>query len=192
MTTSTAPQTALQQGSKYFCIILAPAVVLAVVLVLAGMSAGLAPAGTLILLVGIGVIPGVVFKGTKGFFRSRGLADHWRTDLVTLLMLIGTVICYVIPVPDPVPSTAAALLIGNAGLAFFRRWLNVSAHVSVLTFGVLWTLAVFGSGFAWLLLLLPLMCFTRVSLREHTHAEVLAGTAWGLGTFGFWQVLQLL
>ncbi|MFJ2662516.1 hypothetical protein [Arthrobacter koreensis] len=192
MTASTVQSTALLRGSKYFCIVLAPAAVLAVVLLLSGIRAGLPPAGTALLLAGLGVVPGIVFKGTKGFFRSRGLADHWRTDLVTVLMLAGTVICYLVPVPDPVPATAAALMIGNAGLAFFRRWLNVSAHVSVLTFGVLWTLAVFGSGFAWLLLLLPLMCFTRVSLREHTHAEVLAGTAWGLGTFGFWQVLQLL
>lgn len=189
MTTSTVQSTALLRGSKYFCIVLAPAVVLAVVLLLAGIRAGLPPAGTALLLAGLGVVPGIVFKGTKGFFRSRGLADHWRTDLVTVLMLAGTVICYLIPVPEPVPATAAALMIGNAGLAFFRRWLNVSAHVSVLLFGLLWTVAVFGNAFVWLLLLLPLMCFTRVSLREHTYAEVLAGTAWGLGTFGVWLAL---
>lgn len=177
-----------RRASKLFSRLLTPALVLVVLLVLAGLSAGLGPLGIAALVAGVGVVPGVIYKGTKPFFRSRGLADHWRTDLVSVLMLLGAVICYLVPVPEPVPSTVTALVFGNAGLAFFRRWLNVSAHVSVLTFGVLWMISVHGLAWAWLLILLPLMLFSRVDLREHTLREALTGTAWGVCTFLCWLV----
>lgn len=175
--------------SGYLSVVLPPALVLVAVLFLAGLRAELPPLDLLALVAGLGLVPGLIHKGTKGFFRRRGIADHWRTNLVSVLMLAGTAVCYLLPAGDPVPSTAAALTLGNAGLAFFRRWLNVSAHVSVLTFGVLWVIALYGSAWAWLLLLLPVMLLSRVSLREHTWKETLSGAAWGLGTFCCWLAL---
>lgn len=128
-------------------------------------------------------IPGAVYKGTKPVFRRRGIPDSWRTNLVALLMLVGTAICWAIPLPAPIPLTVTGLFLGNAGLVFFRRWLDVSAHVSVITFAALWVTAIFGGAWAWLLILSPLMMFSRVSLREHTPREALSGAALGVGTF---------
>lgn len=189
MTTDTKPSTGRRPLVGYLSLVLPPALVLVVVLVLAGIHAGLGAVDIVALVMGLGVIPGLIHKGSKGFFRRRGIADHWRTDLVSVLMLAGTVVCYLVPAGEPVPSTAAALVAGNAGLAFFRRWLNVSAHVSVLTFGVLWVIALYGNAWSWLLLLLPVMLFSRVSLREHSWREALSGAAWGLGTFCCWLAL---
>lgn len=163
-----------------------PALVLVVLLLLAGIRAGMAPVGIIALVIGFGVLPGVIYKGTKGIFRRLGLSDRWRPNLVTALMFAGTVLCYLAPLQEPVPSTVGALFAGNLGLTFFRRWLNVSAHVSVLTFGVLWVITLYGPALSPLLLLLPVMIISRVTTRDHTLRETCVGSAWGLGTFGIW------
>lgn len=165
-----------------------PALVIAVVVVLAGIKAGLGRPGIVLLLVGIAVVPGLIYKRSKGLFRRRGLPDHWRTNLVVALIFVASVVCYLIPVAAPVPATVAALFVGNAGLVFFRRWLNVSAHVSVITFSVMWVFANYGLAWAWLLVLSPLMLFSRVSIREHTWREALWGALLGLATFCFYLV----
>lgn len=157
---------------------------LAVLVVAAGIEAGLGAVGVLVLLAGVVVLPGAIYKGTKGMFRRRGIPDSRRTALVTVLMLAAVVVCYLLPVPAPVPATVIGLLLGNVALTFFRRWLNVSAHVSVLTFAVLWATATYGAGWAWLLILSPLMILSRVSLAQHTRREALSGAVLGLATFG--------
>lgn len=78
----------------------------------------------------------------------------------------------------------AGLLLGDLGLACFLRWVNVSAHASVLTFAVLWAVTAYGPGWAWLLVLSPLMIRSRVALRGHTWREALSGAALGVATFG--------
>ncbi|MET3172952.1 UNVERIFIED_ORG: hypothetical protein ABIB52_000780 [Arthrobacter sp. UYCu721] len=170
-------------ASSYYSKLLPPALFLAIVVVLAGIKAGIGLAGVAVLLLAIALVPGLIYKRSKSLFLKRGIADHWRTNLVAVLMFLGAVICYLIPVNAPVPATVAALFVGNAGLIFFRRWLNVSAHVSVISFSVLWIIANFGGGWAWLLVLSPMMLFSRVSLGEHTWREALSGALLGLATF---------
>lgn len=183
MSTTDHRSNALLLGSRYISKFLPPALVLAVVVVLAGAKAGLEWWGTALLLLGIAVVPGLIYKRSKGVFRRRGIKDQWRTGLVAFLTLVGAVVCYLIPVPAPVPATVAALFVGNLGLLLSRRGKNVSAHVSVMTFAVLWMVAVFGVFWAWLLLLSPLMLLSRVYLREHTWSEALLGALLGVTTF---------
>ncbi|WP_459793087.1 hypothetical protein [Arthrobacter sp. AD-310] len=172
-----------QRLARNYSRIFTPALMLAVLVVLSGIKAGLNWLSVIALLVGIAVVPGLIYKRSKGLFRRLGLADHWRNALVTALLFVGTVVCYLIPLPQPVPATVTALLVGNMGLLFFRRWLNVSAHVSVMTLFVTWVAAVVG-GFACLgLVLSPLMMVSRVTLGEHTWREALSGAALGLGAF---------
>ena len=189
-TTDHPPAAKSSPAARWYSKILPPALVLAALVIAAGIDAGLGPGGVLLLLAGVVVLPGAVYKGTKGMFRRRGIPDHRRTSLVAALMLAAVVVCFLLPVPAPVPATAAGLLLGNLGLVFFRRWLNVSAHVSVLTFAVLWATAAYGAGWAWLVLLSPLMILSRVSLGEHTRAEALSGAALGLATFGCYLALS--
>ncbi|MCC9205172.1 hypothetical protein [Arthrobacter sp. zg-Y769] len=189
-TTEQRPGTQLSPAARWFSRILPPVLVLAVLVVAAGIEAGLGPVGVLLLLAGVVVVPGAIYKGTKGLFRRRGIPDSRRAALVAALMLAGVIVCFLLPVPSPVPATVTALLFGNVGLVFFRRWLNVSAHVSVLTFGVLWIIATYGANWAWLLILLPLMILSRVSLGEHTRREALSGAALGLATFAFFLAVR--
>ena len=166
-----------------FSRVLRPALVLAVLVVLAGLEAGLGPVGAGILLAGIVGVPGLLYKLAKRPFQRRGLPDRLRIQLLAVLTFAGAVACFLLPLGSPVPLTVAALFLGNVGLVLFRRWLNVSAHVSVITFGALWIMAIFGGAWAWLLILSPLMMFSRVSLREHTWPEAFSGAALGTATF---------
>lgn len=166
-----------------FSKLLPPALMLVVLLVLAGLKAELPLIGIIILLVGIIGVPGLIYRLSKGLFRRLGIPDHLRVNLLLIFTFTGSVVCFLIPVASPVPWTVAALFLGNASLVFFRRWLNVSAHVSVITFVMLWVVAIFGHAWTWLLVLSPLMAVSRVSLGEHTGREALAGASLGLATF---------
>ncbi len=150
---------------------------------MAGLDAGLGVMGAGVLLAGIIGVPGLLYKLAKKPFQRRGLPDRLRVQLLAVATFAGAVVCFLLPLGSPVPLTVAALFVGNIGLVFFRRWLNVSAHVSVITFGALWVVAIFGGAWAWLLILSPLMMFSRVSLREHTWPEALSGALLGTATF---------
>lgn len=163
--------------------VLPPALVLAVLVLLAGIDAGLGPLGVATLLACIVGIPGTIYKASKRPFQRRGLPDRLRIQILAVLILTATAVCFLLPVPSPVPLTVAAMFLGNVGLAFFRRWLNVSAHVSVMTFAVLWVMSTYGGAWGWLLILSPLMMFSRVSLGEHTWREALSGASLGVATF---------
>ncbi|MGX5718024.1 hypothetical protein [Arthrobacter sp. MAHUQ-56] len=173
-----------QRFASDFSRALPPAAVLCVVVTAAGAKAELGLWGVLALLMGVAVIPGLIYKRSSSLFARLGLPSHWRTNLVAVLTFAAAVICFLLNLDQPVPATVAALCFGNVGLVFFRRWLNVSAHVSVITFGVLWFSAVFGSSWSWLLVLSPLMLFSRVTAREHSLKEAWAGLALGIATFG--------
>ena len=167
-----------------FSKIFTPAGVLLVVIVLAGAKAGLGVLGVAVLAVSIIVIPGLTYKKFPVVAGKFDLPTNWRTKIVTILTLIGALACVLLSIPAPVPAPVVGLFAGTAGLALARRWLNASAHVSVLTFSVLWGTVVFGPAFAWLLVLSPMMLVSRTVLREHTWDEALAGALIGIVTFG--------
>ena len=154
------------------------------VIILAGAKAGLGSVGVSILAIGVVVIPGLTYKKFSLLAGTLGLSSNLRTPVVTFLTLTGVIVCALLTVTSPVPATVAGLVVGNAVLAFARRWMNASAHVSVLTFAVLWVIQVFGSGFSWLLVLSPMMLLSRTALREHTWGEALIGAFIGLATYG--------
>ena len=139
--------------------------------------------GVLVLFAGVIGVPGLIYKFSKAFLRRRGLPDELRVRALAVLTLVGTVVCFLLSLPHPVPLTVAAILLGNVSLVLLRHWLNVSAHVSVLTFAVLWFVLMYGQAWLWLLVLSPVMLWSRVSLGEHTREEALAGAALGLATF---------
>lgn len=163
--------------------IFSPAVSLSAVIFTAGILGGLGIAGAAALMIGLAVVPGAVYKLSKPVFARAGLPDHRRTHLLAVLYLTGTVLCLVLKPGDPIPATVIALFLGNIGLLLWRRRLDVSGHVSVLTFATLWVSAIFGGAWTWLLILSPLMVISRVALREHTLREALSGASLGLATF---------
>lgn len=171
--------------------VLNPLLILLVILLLAGVEAELNLIEITCLLAGVAVLPGLVYKGSKPLLRTYKIPDYWRLITVTMLMLLATVACFLIPVPQPVPATVLGLFFGNIALAVSRKWFNVSAHVSVLTYGVLWGVYVYGTSAIILLILSPLMIFSRVKLDEHSLPEALLGAAMGLATFGVTLVVRI-
>ncbi len=167
-----------------FSKIFTPAAVLLAVILLAGAKSDMGIVATLILALGVVAVPGFVYKKFPTLAKMLGLPTAWRTALVTALTLSSALICVLVDVPAPVPATVVGLVAGNAGLALVRRRMNASAHVSVLTFAALWATQVFGPSFAWLLVLSPMMLFSRTALREHSWGEALIGAVIGLVTFG--------
>ena len=117
-TTNPQPAAQLSSAGRWFSRLLPPALVLAVLVVLSGITAGLGSMAVLALLAGVVGVPGAIYKGTKGFFRRRGIPDSRRVVLVAALMLAAVVACFLLPVPSPVPETVTGLLIGNLGLVF--------------------------------------------------------------------------
>ena len=167
-----------------FSKVFAPAVVLLVVIVLAGVNAGLGFLGVVALAVGIIVVPGFTYKKYSLVSEKLGLPATWRTGVVTILTVVGVIACALLNVPALVSATVVGLVAGNAGLALARRWLNASAHVSVISFAALWGTAVFGPPLGWLLVLSPMMMVSRTALKEHTWGQALAGALIGIVTFG--------
>lgn len=165
--------------------ILPPGPILVLLVILAGFASGMGIGGAAVLVTCVIVIPGLLYKWSKLPFRRLGLPDYLRVRLLAIFTFLAAVICFLLPLGALVPVTLTALFVGNTALGFFRRHLNLSGHVSVLTFAVLWVMSVYGIGWAWLLVLSPLMLVSRVSLREHTWREALAGAFLGMATYGF-------
>lgn len=178
-TASTTPLSLAVSFSK----LLLPAGVLLVVIVLAGAKAGLGIGGTAVLAFAVVVVPGLAYKRFDLIAVKLRLPKSRRTTVVTALTVAAALACVVLNVPTPVPATVLGLVAGNAALALARRWMNASAHVSVITFAVLWVIDVFGTAFALLLVLSPMMVLSRTALKEHTWREALAGALLGVVTY---------
>jgi hypothetical protein len=130
-------------------------------------------------------LPGLVYKRFRWITTRFGVPLKFKTPVVSALIIAGTVGVALLGLSGPLLATLASLIVGNLLLGLARLFLNASAHVSVLTFGALWWMATFGAGFTWLLLLTPLMAYSRTSLGQHTLAQVVVGAVIGAGTFGF-------
>jgi hypothetical protein len=165
--------------------ILPPGPILVLLVILAGLASGLGIGGAAVLVTCVIVIPGLLYKWSKIPFRRHGLPDYLRVRLLAIFTFLAAVICFILPLGALVPLTLTALFVGNATLGFFRRHANLSGHVSVITFAGLWIVSVYGISWAWLLVLSPLMLLSRVSLREHTLREALAGAFLGMATYAF-------
>jgi hypothetical protein len=161
----------------------APAFVLLAVVLLGALEARLGVIGSMILAAAIVGLPGVTYKKFPLFVGALGLPLEWRTKVVIVQTLMGAAACVLLQVPAPVSATVVGLAAGNSALAVARFKLNASAHVSVLTFAVLWGIAVFGPLCAYLLVLVPIMLVSRTTLREHSWGEGFAGLVVGGAAF---------
>ena len=67
------------------------------------------------------------------------------------------------------------LFVWNIGFFFITFKVKASGHLSSLTLAVCQTIAWFGFSYAPLILLLPLLSWSRLFLKRHTVSEVIAG-----------------
>lgn len=168
-----------------------PALVLAGIVSFAGFHAGLNIIWTgLLVLVGV-ITPGLVYKKSAPIFARFEWPDRYRIFVTAGVSLGVGASTAMMDLPQPVPATMCALFVGNIGLAFARRWLNASAHVSVISFGALWILSNFGPLWIGVLILSPLMMISRVALKQHTANEAFAGLNIGLAAFAFYLIFAI-
>jgi hypothetical protein len=188
--TKTPPQTPVQRAARVFTEVFAPAVwAAAMPLIISVHAAGTVPAGLgwgLLAVVFSSVIPyGVIWWGVR-----RGeLTDHHigrreqrRKPLIIGLasVLVGLVLLIVLSAPRQLVAMVVVMLVVLLGTtAVNLRW-KLSAHAAVSAGSATVLVLVFGPWLLFGAVLVALIGWSRVVLRDHTTAQVIAGTASGV------------
>lgn len=87
---------------------------------------------------------------------------------------------------------ALALALILTGVTFFWK---ISGHSSVVTMNILTLILTLGTGYLWLILLIPVVAWSRVRLKVHTLEQVLVGALASASiffiVFSYFQLIQL-
>lgn len=90
--------------------------------------------------------------------------------LVSLLILDGPKILFV---------GVFGFILGLIALFTVNRWIKASVHLGILTSTLLLMCIAYGKYYFFLLLLIPLLAWSRIKMKEHTLLETLVGTMLG-------------
>lgn len=167
-----------------FCRLLHPALVLLTVMLAAGTMERLNPVLSATVCVLSTAVPGAYYKLLPRF-REAPLESPTRRLITITIWNAALVTCLaVLHMPANFTASLGGLSVGTAALALARRHTNASAHVAVLTFGTYWWISSFGTTYAWLLVLSPLMMLSRIKVGAHSASETVVGFMVGLASFG--------
>lgn len=158
--------------------------------------------------------PGTIWFGVLGAFfvcvlpfayvlimvRLGRLSDHHvsdRKERAPLLMLAlvsvvaGLLVLNLINAPTSVSEMILALIGGIAVLAAVSLVWKISGHASAISAAAVIAALMFGPAWLPLLLLVPAVGWSRVVLRAHTLAQVIAGSLFGgVVIAGLWWALR--
>ncbi|MDQ0212244.1 MULTISPECIES: phosphatase PAP2 family protein [Arthrobacter] len=158
--------------------------------------------------------PGTIWFGVLGAFfvcvlpfayvlimvRLGKLSDHHvsdRKERAPLLMLalvsvvVGLLVLNLINAPTSVSEMILALIGGIAVLAAVSLVWKISGHASAISAAAVIAALMFGPAWLPLLLLVPAVGWSRVVLRAHTPAQVIAGSLFGgVVIAGLWWALR--
>jgi membrane-associated phospholipid phosphatase len=158
--------------------------------------------------------PGTIWFGVLGAFfvcvlpfayvlimvRHGKLSDHHvsdRKERAPLLMLalvsvvVGLLVLNLINAPTSVSEMILALIGGIAVLAAVSLVWKISGHASAISAAAVIAALMFGPAWLPLLLLVPAVGWSRVVLRAHTPAQVIAGSLFGgVVIAGLWWALR--
>jgi membrane-associated phospholipid phosphatase len=158
--------------------------------------------------------PGTIWFGVLGAFlvcvlpfayvlimvRLGKLSDHHvsdRKERAPLLMLalvsvvVGLLVLNLINAPTSVSEMILALIGGIAVLAAVSLVWKISGHASAISAAAVIAALIFGPAWLPLLLLVPAVGWSRVVLRAHTPAQVIAGSLFGgVVIAGLWWALR--
>ncbi|MDT0170415.1 phosphatase PAP2 family protein [Pseudarthrobacter sp. BRE9] len=128
------------------------------------------------------------------------VTDHHVSDrkqrAPVLLMALGCIAAglLVLTAVDAPPSVTAMVLAvvgGVAVLAAVSPFWKMSGHAAAVSCAAVVLVLMLGAAWAPLLLLVPAVSWSRVVLRAHTPAQVLAGSLFGgVVMAGIWWLLQ--
>lgn len=128
------------------------------------------------------------------------ITDHHVSDrrqrpallLMTLISVVaGLLVLQLLNGPDSVSVMIISLIVGIAVLALVSAFWKMSGHASALAAAVVIAVLMFGPAWLPLLLLIPAVGWSRLVLRAHTLAQVVAGSLFGAVVIaGLWWLLR--
>ncbi|MDR6638358.1 phosphatase PAP2 family protein [Paenarthrobacter nitroguajacolicus] len=128
------------------------------------------------------------------------ITDHHVSDrrqrpallLMTLISVVaGLLVLQLLNGPASVSVMIISLIVGIAVLALVSAFWKMSGHASALAAAVVIAVLMFGPAWLPLLLLIPAVGWSRLVLRAHTLAQVVAGSLFGAVVIaGLWWLLR--
>lgn len=167
-----------------------PMVVIYVLALLGGLNAKLVGTSFFVYLMSVSILVGSVVL-MRLFFAKK---DHTNWDvserkkrIMPLLFLsVFVFIQYVLVRSfgnEVLTSLFFTLFIWNIGFFLITLKIKLSGHLSILTLAVGQLIVWYGNGALWLVLLIPLLSWSRVYLKRHTTGEVIAGICYSIIVF---------
>lgn len=166
-----------------FCGLFHPILVLLTVMLAAGAKGQVNPALSVAVCLLSAAVPGAYYKLLPRFRNEQGSPTR-RLIAITVWNAALMACLVVLRMPANFIASLGGLTAGTALLAVGRRHINASAHVAVLTLGICWWIVSFGTSYAWLLVLSPLMMLSRIKIGAHSASETIIGFIVGLASFG--------
>lgn len=167
----------------------APAVLTTVLLLLSAFGAQGWPAGLLSAAVVLVFITGGPFTILVVLSRTGRLSDHHVGNRAqrgpvfagaVVSVLCGLALLALLGAPRQLLALIEATLAGVFLVGFTNLFWKLSAHSAVATFFSAAVIMLYGNSWWPLLLIVPAVGWSRVKLKDHTVAQVVAGTFTGL------------
>jgi membrane-associated phospholipid phosphatase len=104
---------------------------------------------------------------------------------------VGLLVLTAVDAPRSVTAMVLAVVGGVAVLAAVSPFWKMSGHAAAVSCAAVVLVLMLGAAWAPLLLLVPAVSWSRVVLRAHTPAQVVAGSLFGgVVMAGIWWLLQ--
>lgn len=130
-----------------------------------------------------------------GRITDHHVSDRRQRPALLLMTLIsvgaGLLVLQLLNGPASVSVMIISLIVGIAVLALVSAFWKMSGHASALAAAVVIAVLMFGPAWLPLLLLIPAVGWSRLVLRAHTLAQVVAGSLFGAVVIaGLWWLLR--
>ncbi|MCW1249628.1 phosphatidic acid phosphatase [Acaricomes phytoseiuli] len=174
----------MQKAARLITEIFAPAVLITAFLLVSGIASGSWWAGLIAaVFAALGPLAGILIAKRLGKVTDHHVGDRKQRLPVFVASLVSIAVGLAILIPLQAPRLVIAGLLtvslGAVVVAAVNAFWKLSVHVAVVT---VVTVALVGVSWWWLpaLLLIPLVGWSRVVLKDHTVAQVIAGVPAGL------------
>ena len=106
-------------------------------------------------------------------------------------ILAGLVVLAAVEAPPSVLAMVLAVVAGVVVLAAVSPFWKMSGHAAAISSSAVIAVLMLGAAWSPVLLLIPAVCWSRVVLRAHSVAQVIAGSLFGgVVMAGIWWLLQ--
>jgi hypothetical protein len=133
-----------------------------------------------VLIVALFVIFGVMLGAFSNFDVSKREQRPLLFAFSAIIMLCYLVSIFIFNGPKALFIALFAVVLGLIAVATVNKWTKASIHMATLTSATLFIGIVYGGYFFLFLVLIPLLAWARVKMKEHTPLETIIGTILGI------------